>query len=165
MSLEVVKAVLTGTPGMWDTERATALTDWQGELEDGLGRQGRGGVAWRSARAGRPGRPNDKEINKTQEDKSSNKNNQDHTTRQSKQRINNTKHNQQEQSNHTKNKNQQQNQYPAWNPDSRWSRRYRARKVTTIAHTAAGLGQVWYRVTGSTRVANVQVAYRVGVRR
>ena len=36
-------------------------------------------------------------------------------------------------------------------------------KVTTIAHTAAGLGQVWYRVTGSTGVANVQVAYRAGV--
>ena len=36
-------------------------------------------------------------------------------------------------------------------------------KVTTIAHTAAGLGQVWYRVTGSAGVANVQVAYRVGV--
>lgn len=36
-------------------------------------------------------------------------------------------------------------------------------KVTTIGHTAAGLGQVWYRVTGSTGVANVQVAYRVGV--
>ncbi|MCF8542789.1 MAG: hypothetical protein K9G24_06885, partial [Candidatus Nanopelagicales bacterium] len=36
-------------------------------------------------------------------------------------------------------------------------------KVTTIAHTAAGLGQVWYRVTGSVGVANVQVAYRSGV--
>jgi conjugative relaxase-like TrwC/TraI family protein len=36
-------------------------------------------------------------------------------------------------------------------------------KMTTIAHTAAGLGQVWYRVTGSTGVPNVQVAYRVGV--
>ena len=36
-------------------------------------------------------------------------------------------------------------------------------KVTTIAHTVAGLGQVWYRVTGSTGVANVQVAYRAGV--
>lgn len=36
-------------------------------------------------------------------------------------------------------------------------------KVTTIAHTAAGMGQVWYRVTGGTGVANVQVAYRVGV--
>lgn len=36
-------------------------------------------------------------------------------------------------------------------------------KVTTIAHTAAGMGQVWYRVTGSTGVGNVQVAYRVGV--
>lgn len=36
-------------------------------------------------------------------------------------------------------------------------------KVTTIAHTAAGMGQVWYRVTGSVGVANVQVAYRIGV--
>ena len=36
-------------------------------------------------------------------------------------------------------------------------------KVTTIAHTAAGMGQVWYRVTGGTGVGNVQVAYRVGV--
>lgn len=36
-------------------------------------------------------------------------------------------------------------------------------KVTTIAHTAAGLGQVWYRVTGSSGVGNVQVAYRAGV--
>ena len=36
-------------------------------------------------------------------------------------------------------------------------------KVTTIAHTVAGMGQVWYRVTGSTGVANVQVAYRAGV--
>ena len=36
-------------------------------------------------------------------------------------------------------------------------------KVTTIAHTAAGMGQVWYRVTGGTGVANVQVAYRAGV--
>ncbi|MDP1876413.1 MAG: hypothetical protein Q8M17_02480 [Actinomycetota bacterium] len=36
-------------------------------------------------------------------------------------------------------------------------------KVTTIAHTAAGQGQVWYRVTGRTGVGNVQVAYRTGV--
>ena len=36
-------------------------------------------------------------------------------------------------------------------------------KVTVIAHSAAGLGQVWYRVTGSTGVGTVQVAYRVGV--
>jgi conjugative relaxase-like TrwC/TraI family protein len=36
-------------------------------------------------------------------------------------------------------------------------------KVTTIAHTAAGQGQVWYRVTGRTGVGNVQVAYRAGV--
>ena len=36
-------------------------------------------------------------------------------------------------------------------------------KVTTIAHTTSGLGQVWYRVTGSTGVGNVQVAYRAGV--
>ncbi len=36
-------------------------------------------------------------------------------------------------------------------------------KVTTIGHTAAGQAQVWYRVTGSVGVANVQVAYRVGV--
>ncbi len=36
-------------------------------------------------------------------------------------------------------------------------------KVTTIAHTAAGMGQVWFRVTGSTGVGNVQVAYRVGI--
>lgn len=36
-------------------------------------------------------------------------------------------------------------------------------KVTTISHTAAGMGQVWYRVTGGTGVANVQVAYRAGV--
>lgn len=71
--------------------------------------------------AGRPERPNDKEINKTQEDKSSNKN-QDHTTRQRTTRIHKTKHNQQEHSNHIKNKDQQQNQYLAWNPDSRWSR-------------------------------------------
>ena len=36
-------------------------------------------------------------------------------------------------------------------------------KVTVIAHSAAGLGQVWYRVTGATGVGTVQVAYRVGV--
>ena len=36
-------------------------------------------------------------------------------------------------------------------------------KVTTIAHTAAGMGQVWYRVTGTTGVGNRQVAYRTGV--
>ena len=36
-------------------------------------------------------------------------------------------------------------------------------KVTTIAHTASGMGQVWYRVTGTTGVANRQVAYRAGV--
>ena len=36
-------------------------------------------------------------------------------------------------------------------------------KVTTIAHTASGIGQVWYRVTGTAGVANRQVAYRVGV--
>lgn len=35
-------------------------------------------------------------------------------------------------------------------------------KVTTIAHSASGMGQVWYRVTGSSGVGNVQVAYRVG---
>lgn len=35
-------------------------------------------------------------------------------------------------------------------------------KVTSIGHTAAGMGQVWYRLTGTTGVANVQVAYRVG---
>ena len=35
-------------------------------------------------------------------------------------------------------------------------------KVTTMAHSASGMGQVWYRVTGSTGVANRQVAYRVG---
>ncbi|MBI1352375.1 MAG: AAA family ATPase [Actinomycetales bacterium] len=35
-------------------------------------------------------------------------------------------------------------------------------KVTTIAHSASGMGQVWYRVTGTTGVANRQVAYRVG---
>ncbi len=37
-------------------------------------------------------------------------------------------------------------------------------KVTTIAHTASGMGQVWYRVTGSAGVATTQVAYRVGTR-
>ena len=36
-------------------------------------------------------------------------------------------------------------------------------KVTGIAHTASGMGQVWYRVTGATGVANRQVAYRAGV--
>jgi conjugative relaxase-like TrwC/TraI family protein len=36
-------------------------------------------------------------------------------------------------------------------------------KVTTIAHTASGMGQVWYRVTGTTGVTNRQVAYRAGV--
>lgn len=36
-------------------------------------------------------------------------------------------------------------------------------KVTVIAHTAAGMGQVWYRVTGQVGVANAQVAYRGGV--
>ncbi|MDI1288446.1 MAG: relaxase domain-containing protein, partial [bacterium] len=36
-------------------------------------------------------------------------------------------------------------------------------KVTIIGHTAAGMGQVWYRVTGASGVGNVQVAYRVGV--
>ncbi len=36
-------------------------------------------------------------------------------------------------------------------------------KVTPIAHTAAGMGQVWYRVTGAPGVANRQAAYRVGV--
>lgn len=36
-------------------------------------------------------------------------------------------------------------------------------KVTVIAHSAAGQGQVWYRVTGSTGVGTLQVAYRVGV--
>jgi conjugative relaxase-like TrwC/TraI family protein len=36
-------------------------------------------------------------------------------------------------------------------------------KVTTIAHTASGMGQVWYRVTGTTGVASRQVAYRTGV--
>ncbi len=35
-------------------------------------------------------------------------------------------------------------------------------KVTIIGHSAAGMGQVWYRVTGTTGVGNVQVAYRVG---
>ena len=35
-------------------------------------------------------------------------------------------------------------------------------KVTTIGHSAAGMGQVWYRVTGSTSIRNSQVAYRVG---
>jgi hypothetical protein len=34
--------------------------------------------------------------------------------------------------------------------------------VTSMAHSASGMGQVWYRVTGSTGVANRQVAYRVG---
>lgn len=71
--------------------------------------------------AGRPGRPNEKEINKTKEDKSSNKN-KDHITRQSKPRISKTKHNQQEQGNQIKSKDPQQNQHLAWNPDSRWSR-------------------------------------------
>ena len=70
--------------------------------------------------AGRPGRPNDKDINKTHEDKSSNKN-KDQFTRHRKTRINKTKPNQQDQSNHIKNKVQEQNQHPAWNPDSRWS--------------------------------------------
>lgn len=36
-------------------------------------------------------------------------------------------------------------------------------KVTSLAHTASGMGQVWYRVTGTTGVANRQVAYRAGV--
>ncbi|MBI1352125.1 MAG: AAA family ATPase [Actinomycetales bacterium] len=35
-------------------------------------------------------------------------------------------------------------------------------KVTTIAHTAAGTGQLWYRVTGQVGVSSLQVAYRVG---
>ncbi|MDO8731911.1 MAG: AAA family ATPase [Actinomycetota bacterium] len=35
-------------------------------------------------------------------------------------------------------------------------------KVTIIGHAAAGMGQVWYRVTGNTGVGNVQVAYRAG---
>lgn len=35
-------------------------------------------------------------------------------------------------------------------------------KVTAISHTAAGAGQLWYRVTGSSGVGNMQVAYRVG---
>lgn len=35
-------------------------------------------------------------------------------------------------------------------------------KVTTIAHTAAGMSQVWYRVTGQVGVVSVQVAYRSG---
>ncbi len=35
-------------------------------------------------------------------------------------------------------------------------------RVTTIGHSAAGMGQVWYRVTGSTSIRNSQVAYRVG---
>lgn len=35
-------------------------------------------------------------------------------------------------------------------------------RVTTIGHSVSGMGQVWYRVTGSAGVANTQVAYRLG---
>lgn len=71
--------------------------------------------------AGRPGRSNDKDTNTTKEDKSSNKN-QHQITRQTRTRINKTKHNQQEHSNHTKNRAQEHNPHLAWNPDSLWSR-------------------------------------------
>ena len=35
-------------------------------------------------------------------------------------------------------------------------------KVTGIAQTAAGAGQVWYRATGEIGVSSQQRAYRVG---
>lgn len=35
-------------------------------------------------------------------------------------------------------------------------------KVTVIAHSASGMGQVWYRVTGETGITNRQLAYRAG---
>ncbi len=35
-------------------------------------------------------------------------------------------------------------------------------KVTVIGHSASGMGQVWYRVTGETGVTNRQLAYRAG---
>ena len=120
MSLEVVKAVLTGTPRMWDTERATALTDWQGEFEGRLGRPGGQGVDMENRADGRLGRPNDKEINKTNESRTTT-NSKDQITRQITTRIKKTKHQAQEDDNQSKNKNQRHNPHPAWNPDSRWS--------------------------------------------
>lgn len=75
--------------------------------------------------AGRPGRPNDKpinkQINKTKEDDPGNKT-KDQITRQSTTRMNNAKHNEQEHSHNNKTKDEQQNHHPAWNPDSRSSR-------------------------------------------
>ena len=68
---------------------------------------------------GRPGRPNEREINKTKESKTTTKN-QDQITRQSTTRIKKTKNNEQEDTNQSKNKNHQHNPHPAWNPDSRW---------------------------------------------
>jgi hypothetical protein len=71
--------------------------------------------------AGRHGRSKDKEINKTNEDKTGTKN-QEEATRQSTTRTNKTKHNQQEDKSNIKNKDQQEDSHLAWNPDSRWAR-------------------------------------------
>ena len=70
---------------------------------------------------GRPGRPNDKEINKTNESKRTTKN-KDQIARQITTRIMKTKNQAQEDNNQSKNKNHEHNPHPAWNPDSRWSR-------------------------------------------
>jgi hypothetical protein len=69
---------------------------------------------------GRLGRPNDKEINKINESRTTTKN-KDQITRQVTTRIKKTKNKAQEDNHQSKNKDPQQNQYPAWNPDSRWS--------------------------------------------
>jgi hypothetical protein len=68
----------------------------------------------------RHGRPNDKEIHKAKESKTTTKDN-DQITRQSTTRIKKTRHNQDDDNNQSKIQNQEQNPHPAWNPDSRWS--------------------------------------------
>ncbi len=117
--MERVEAVLPVAPRLWDTERATALTDWQGELEGRLGRPGGQGVDMEIRADGRLGRPNDKEINKTNESRTTTKN-KDQITKQITTRIKKTKNKAQEDNSQSKNKNQRHNPHPAWNPDSRW---------------------------------------------
>ena len=69
---------------------------------------------------GRPGRPNEKEINKTRESKTTTKN-KDQITRQVTTGTKTTKDKEQEHNHQSKNKNQEHNPHPAWNPDWRWS--------------------------------------------
>lgn len=71
-------------------------------------------------RRGRPGRPNDREINTTNEVTKDIKNDE-RITGPGKTPRTKTRHGQHDDTNESKIQNQQQNSHPAWNPDSRWS--------------------------------------------